>query len=158
MGVGSPLFRSPNDSMECPIHAKSKPKFTKAYSFGLVTGLFFLSSRPASGDWQCSTFAGPLSREATTDLKPPACCPNGGSTSPVRLSGGRRSLGLWPKQPNQRSAPDRPASAAKWSRACIVRRTSHSTARKKAKRAVFGISRVLISCNPRDALKRSDPI
>jgi hypothetical protein len=30
--------------MECPIHAKSKPKFTQAYSFGLVTGLFFISS------------------------------------------------------------------------------------------------------------------
>jgi hypothetical protein len=30
--------------MECPIHARSKPKFTKAYSFGLVTALFFISS------------------------------------------------------------------------------------------------------------------
>jgi hypothetical protein len=35
-------FRSPNDSMEYPIHAKSKPKFTKAYSFGLVTGLPYI--------------------------------------------------------------------------------------------------------------------
>jgi hypothetical protein len=32
--------------MECPIHAKSKPKFTKAYSFGLVTGLFFYRHGP----------------------------------------------------------------------------------------------------------------
>ena len=29
------------------MHAKSKPIFTKAYSFGLVTGFFFLSSRTA---------------------------------------------------------------------------------------------------------------
>jgi hypothetical protein len=28
---------APNDSMEYPIHAKRKPKFTKAYSFGLFS-------------------------------------------------------------------------------------------------------------------------
>jgi hypothetical protein len=181
--------------MECPIHAKSKPKFTKAYSFGLVTGLFFsivmgrtirlpmISERneatqraerftrsdflPAllflhlralavrvlqlisrAGIWQCSTFEAPLSPgKRRADVKPTRLLSERRIDQPVRLSGGRRSPGLRPKQPNQRSAPDRAASAARWSRlapnttslsgppvcVCIMRRTSHSTARKRAK-------------------------
>src|SRR4029453_8463541 len=83
--------------------------------------------------------------------------------SPVRLSGGKKESRLRPKQPNQRSAPHRaalppgghayprrpPASSGHHARTCIMRRTSHSTARKKSKRAVFGIRRILISCNLR---------
>ena len=55
---------------------------------------------------------------ATTDLKPrsTACCPNSGSTNPVRISGGRRNPGLRPNGQTNAQRVTRAASAARWSR------------------------------------------
>ena len=116
--------------------------------------------------WQCSTFGlALLSRESDDRLeaKSGACCPNTKSTQPSSTIARKQESRLRPKQRNQRSAPDRaalppgghayprrpPASSGHHACTCIMRRTSHSAARKRAKRAVFGISRILISCNLR---------
>ena len=118
---GSPLFRSPNDSMECPIHARSKPKFTKAYSFGLVTALFFISSWTAQFVFQMisegneaantgSHSPGPIS---SAILSPPPSEQR--IDQPNSTIARKKESRLRPKQPNQRSAPDRAAFAARWS-------------------------------------------
>ena len=106
-----------------------------------------------------------LSRESDDRLeaKSGACCPNTKSTQPGSTIARKQESRLRPNQRNQRSAPDRaalpagghayprrpPASSGHHACTCIMRRTSHSAARKRAKRAVFGISRILISCNLR---------
>jgi hypothetical protein len=167
-----------------PIHAKSKPKFTKAYSFGLVTGLPYIghSAHNSSSNDQRAHEAGNMgchSRGPTSSRTSIPPTSKTGSQAlqlvwqarvgnvlllgvlspaesddrvdairtadrpPSRLSGGRRSPGLWPKQPNQPSAPDRAASAAtchaqprrppasSGHRACALHYATHITQRSK---------------------------
>jgi hypothetical protein len=168
-----PTIRLPNDQRAQNDAAQHKEPFAWSDFFPL-----FLSS--TFENWQSKIFNSSGKRRglavfyfwvalslgrATTDLKPKssACCPNTGSTQPSSTIARKQESRLRPKQPNQRSAPDRaalppgghayprrpPASSGHHACASIMRRTSHSAARKWAKRAVFGISRILISCNLR---------
>ena len=104
-----------------------------------------------------------------TDLKAKIdrCCPNTGSTQRSSTIRRKTQSRLRPNSQTNAHRLTRAAFAARWSRLrrrppalrtpCVrldtaMHITQHS--KKKSKRAVFGISRVLISCNPRDALKR----
>ena len=112
--------------------------------------------------WQRSTFGVPLSSESDRlKAKIDRCCPNTGSTQRSSTIRRKTQSRLRPNSQTNAHRLTRAAFAARWSRLrrrppalrtpCVrldtaMHITQHS--KKKSKRVVFGISRVLISCNP----------
>ena len=112
--------------------------------------------------WQRSTFGVPLSSESDRlKAKIDRCCPNTGSTQRSSTIRRKTQSRLRPNSQTNAHRLTRAAFEARWSRLrrrppalrtpCVrldtaMHITQHS--KKKSKRAVFGISRVLIGCNP----------